>query len=126
MIGVPKQKRANVEMQVFDEVMRDIDKSPVGGYLASYMVVFIESNKEDDDHSEKRFIVLEDTIIVQADTLEDAYDKVLDEVKHTEPYKSSAEGVLVEWVCEGITEFLPIYEFSHNSEIVYREFHSTN
>ncbi|MDQ6975812.1 MAG: DUF4288 domain-containing protein, partial [Mariprofundaceae bacterium] len=76
---------------------------------------------------EKRFIVWENTIIVQASSLDDAYDKVVDEAKlETKPYKGGSDAVPVQWVFEGVTELLPIYEeLEHGAEIMYREHNNT-
>ena len=107
--------------------MHDRNISPVGWYVASYLIRFVELNEEGNDDHEKRFMAWENTIIVRATSLEDAYDKVLDKVKYqTEPYKGGPEGVPVQWVFEGVTELLPIYEeLEHGSEIMYREHNPT-
>jgi len=44
----------------------------------------------------------------------------------TDPYKGGKEGVPVQWVFEGVTELLPIYEeLEDGSEIMYREHNPT-
>lgn len=107
--------------------MRDKNISPVGWYVASYLIRFVELNESGNNDPEKRFIAWENTIIIQAKNLEDAYDKVIEEVKYqTKPYKGGPEGVPVQWVFEGVTELLPIYEeLEHGAEIMYREHNPT-
>ncbi len=107
--------------------MSDKNISPVGWYVASYLIRFIELEEDGNDDPEKRFSAWENTIIIQAEDLDDAYDKVLEEVTYqTEPYKGGPEGIPVQWVFEGVTELLPIYEaLEHGSEIMYREHNPT-
>lgn len=101
--------------------------SPTGWYVASYLIRFIELDEEGNDDPEKRFTAWENTIIVKASNLDEAYDKVVKEAGYqTKPYKGGPEGVPVKWVFEGVTELLPIYEeFEDGSEIMYREHNST-
>lgn len=43
----------------------------------------------------------------------------------TQPYKGGKDGVPVQWVFEGVTELLPIYEeLEDGCEIMYREHNS--
>lgn len=105
----------------------DKNISPEGWYIASYLIRFIELNEEGNDDPERRFLAWENTIIVQANNWEEAYDKVVEEAMiGTGPYKGGTEGVPVQWVYEGITELLPIYEkFEHGAELMYREHNKT-
>lgn len=107
--------------------MHDQNISPTGWYVGSYIIRFVELNETGNDDPEKRVTAWENTIIVKAESLEDAYDKVVEEAGlQTRPYKGGPEGVPVQWVFEGVTELLPIYEeFEHGSEIMYREHNST-
>lgn len=89
----------------------DKNLSPVGWYVASYILRFVELDREDKDDLDGRFFTYENTIIVKAGSLDEAYDKTVTVAKgHTEPYKGGSEGVDVQWVFEGLTEILPIYE----------------
>ena len=107
--------------------MVDKNISPVGWYVGTYIIRFIELNKECNDDLEKRFIAWENTRIIQAISLNEAYDKLVKEASLScKPYKGGTEGVPVQWVFEGVTELLPIYEeFEDGSEIMYREHNPT-
>lgn len=102
-----------------------IDKniSPVGWYVGSYLIRFIELEDSEKFESERRFPAWENTVVVQAKSLEDAYDKIEEIGKNeTGVYKGGPEGVPVQWVYEGITELLPIYEgLADGAEIMWRE-----
>lgn len=85
--------------------------SPVGWYVGSYLLRFIELDARDNDDPDAEFSVWENTVIVKADTLAEAHAKVAAIAQaETEPYKGSPAGVPVQWVFEGITELLPIHE----------------
>lgn len=106
--------------------MQDKIASPIGLYLASYMIVFIESNEPMKEDPEKKFMVWEDTVIVKADNREDAYDRVLDEVIQPDRVQKNPGVLAFSWLCEGVTEFLPIVEvFPHGCKILYQENNST-
>lgn len=85
--------------------------SPVGWYVGSYLLRFIELDARDNDDPDAEFSVWENTVIVKADTLAEAHAKVAAIAQaETEPYKGGPAGVPVQWVFEGITELLPIHE----------------
>ncbi len=73
---------------------------------------FTELGERGNNDPKRRFPTWENTVIVKARSLNHAYDKVVALAKEsTEPYKgSSAPGADVQWVFEGVTELLPIYE----------------
>jgi hypothetical protein len=97
--------------------------SPVGWYVASYLIRFIELNNQDNDNLEKRFLSWENTIIIKANDINEAYNKVVEIAKlDTKPYKGGSEGIPVQWIFEGVTELLPIYEeIEDGSEIMWAE-----
>lgn len=103
--------------------MHDKNKSPVGWYVGSYLIRFIELEDIGNDDLEKRFLSWENTIIVKASDLDEAYGKVVDVAKSdTKPYKGGPDGIPVQWVFEGVTELLPIYEkIEDGSEIMWAE-----
>ena len=103
--------------------MSDKNISPVGWYVGSYIIRFIELNESGNDDLEKRFLAWENTRIIKASNLDEAYDKLVKEAQlETEPYKGGKEGVPVQWIFEGVTELLPIYEeLEDGCEIMYRE-----
>ena len=107
--------------------MNDKNISPVGWYVGSYIIRFIELNESGNDDLEKRFLAWENTRIIKASNLDEAYDKLVKEAQlETDPYKGGKEGVPVQWVFEGVTELLPIYdELEDGSEIMYREHNPT-
>ena len=107
--------------------MSDKNISPVGWYVGSYIIRFIELNQNGNDDLEKRFLAWENTRIIKASNLDEAYDKLVKEAKlGTDPYRAGKEGVPVQWVFEGVTELLPIYEeLEDGSEIMYREHNRT-
>ena len=103
--------------------MTDKNISPFGWYVGSYLIRFTEIDYEKNDDPEERFLSWENTIIVKADNLDHAYDKVVEVAKgDTEPYRGGKEGIPVQWVFEGITELVPIYEkLEDGAEIMWAE-----
>ena len=97
--------------------------SPVGWYVGSYLLRFIELDARDNDDPDAEFTVWENTVIVKADTLAQAHDKVVAIAEaETEPYKGGPAGVPVQWVFEGITELLPIHEpLEDGAEILWTD-----
>lgn len=95
--------------------------APHGWYVASYLLRFIELAEEGNDDPEKRFVTWENTILVKASCMNEAYDKTVKvAMKETEPYKGGPDGVDVQWVFEGITDLLPIYEeLADGAEIMW-------
>ena len=107
--------------------MYDKNISPVGWYVGSYIIRFIELNENSNDDLEKKFLAWENTKIIKASSLDEAYDKLVEEAQsETEPYKGGKDGIPVQWVFEGVTELLPIYEkLEDGAEIMYREHNPT-
>jgi hypothetical protein len=101
----------------------DSDISPVGWYVASYQLRFVELQRPGNHDPERRFLTWENTILIKASSLDEAYDKaVAFGNEHTEPYHGGPNAVDVQWLFEGITELLPIYEaLEDGSEISWRE-----
>jgi len=85
--------------------------APYGWYVGSYLLRFIELEEERNDDPERRFLTWENTVLVKANDLDHAYDKIVKiGMESTAPYKGGSEGVDVQFVFEGVTEILPIYE----------------
>ena len=103
--------------------MTDKYTSPIDWYVASYIIRFIGIGEEGNDDPDNRFLAWENTIIVKATSIEEAYDKVEVHAKtETEPYNGAVDGARVQWLFEGVTELLPIYEkFDDCSEIMFLE-----
>jgi hypothetical protein len=107
-------------------VAQEIDVSPVGGYVGSYVIRFIELDEAGNDDPERDFLVWENTVIVRAGDLDEAYRKVVAVGEGTTtPYRGGDEGLPVQWVFEGVTELLPIYEaLEDGAEILWAEHES--
>ena len=86
------------------------DISPVGWYVGSYLLRFIEVEQEGNYDPEQRFQSWENTVLVKADSMKEAYSKIEQIARsESEPYQGG-KGVPVQWLYEGITELLPVYE----------------
>lgn len=103
--------------------MTDKNVSPVGWYVASYVLRFVELERSDIEDPDARFITWINSILVRASDLDEAYDKTVTFARqNTEPYKGGKQGVPVQWVFEGVTEILPIYEeLQDGAEIMWEE-----
>ena len=101
----------------------DKNKSPVGWYLGSYLLRFIELEDERRHDPNGRFTSWENTVRVQAKTIESAYTKVERIGKqNSKPYRGGPNGIRVQWEFLGVTEVLPIYEaIADGAEIAWRE-----
>ena len=97
--------------------------SPVGWYVASYLLRFVELDDPHKDDIEHKFLSWENTIIIKAYSIAEAFDKAVKIAQaDTEPYKGGEHGIDVQWVFEGITELLPIYEtLEDGNEIMWCE-----
>ncbi len=102
---------------------RDKNISPVGWYVGAYLLRFIEVNEPSNEDDEERFLSWENTVIVKAENMDEAYDKIEKIAKEsTEPYLGGTDAIPVQWVFEGVTELLPIYEeLEDGSEIMWAE-----
>lgn len=101
----------------------DKNHSPVGWYVVSYLLRFVELDGTDQDDDEARFLSWENTILVRAQNLDEAYDKGMQAAQgKTRPYKGGPDGVPVQWKLLGITDVLPIYEeLADGAEIMWAE-----
>ncbi|NTV15166.1 MAG: DUF4288 domain-containing protein [Desulfobulbaceae bacterium] len=103
--------------------MRDKTISPVDWYVGSYLIRFIELKENGNFDPEQKFYSWENTVIVKAKNIDQAFKKIEKIAKSdTKPYKGGPEGVPVQWVYEGITELLPIFEeLEDGAEIMWCE-----
>jgi hypothetical protein len=99
--------------------------SPVGWYVGSYLARFIELEDPLNNDPESRFSTWENTVIVKAVDLDEAFDKIESiGIEHAEPYKGGSEGIPVKWEYLGVTEVLPIYEeLEDGAEIMFTSRH---
>lgn len=73
--------------------------SPVGWYVGSYLIRFIELEDNGNDAPEREFPSWENTVIVKAESLDEAFDKVVAIAeRETTPYPGGPDGVPVQWV----------------------------
>jgi hypothetical protein len=101
----------------------DPNRSPVGWYVASYLLRFVEIKDERKDNARRKFLSWENTVLVKARSLEHAYAKVtkIGRAK-TRPYRGGPKGIPVRWVYEGVTDLLPVYEkLRDGAEIMWTE-----
>jgi hypothetical protein len=92
-------------------VSYDKNVSPVGWYLVSYLLRFVELDDKQRNDDEKRFTSWENTVLVKAATINQAYEKAMLITREAaQPYRGGPEGVPVQWKLVGITDVLPIYE----------------
>ena len=104
----------------------DPSVSPVGWYVGSYVIRFIELEEAGNDDPAREFRVWENTVIVRAGNLDEAYRKIVAIGEGaTTPYLGGDDGVPVQWVFEGVTELLPIYEpLEDGAEIIWADHES--
>jgi hypothetical protein len=89
----------------------DKDLAPFGWYVGSYLLRFVEIGDPTNESDDVRFLSWENTVLVKAASLAEAYDKVvIVGMGAAEPYKGGPEGIDVQWVFEGVTNLLPVYE----------------
>ncbi|MPM16376.1 hypothetical protein SDC9_62755 [bioreactor metagenome] len=101
----------------------DKNVSPVGWYLVSYLLRFVELDDKEKNDDNARFLSWENSILVRATTMDEAYEKGVRMAREaTKPYKGGPAGVLVQWKLVGVTDVLPIYEeLVDGAEIAWTE-----
>jgi hypothetical protein len=103
--------------------MYDKNVSPVGWYIGTYLLRFTEVGYKKNNSPEERFTSWENTVIVKAKDMNEAYAKIAKIGKsHTKPYKGGPNGIPVQWMFEGLTELLPIYDaLEDGAEVIWAE-----
>ena len=101
----------------------DKNVSPVGWYVGTYQLRFVELAHDFNEDPNHKFLCWKNTVIVRAEDLNQAYDKVVAiGMQSTAPYKGGPDGVDVQWLFEGVIELLPIYEeLEDGAEIMWGE-----
>ena len=101
----------------------DRNVSPVGWYLGAYLLRFVELNDPKRDDPNKKFLSWENTVLVRAKSLREAFRKI-DHIgkQNCKPYDGGPERVPVKWDYMGVTEVLPIYEeLQDGAELAWQE-----
>ena len=113
--------RSNAQITQALSVIMDKNISPVGWYVGTYLARFIEIDGTHNNDPESRFATWENTVLVKASNLEEAFEKVETVgIEHAEPYKGGETGVDVQWEYIGIIDLLPVYEeLEDGSEIMW-------
>jgi len=103
--------------------MYDKNISPVGWYVCLYLLRFVELRWPHKDDPDARFVSWENTVLVKAGSVEEAYDKTVAIAKKaSQPYNGGVEAVDVQWVLVGVSEVLPVYEeLEDGAEIMWSE-----
>jgi hypothetical protein len=104
-------------------MVHDKNKSPVGWYYGSYLLRSVELGDATRDDPARRFSSWENTVLVQASSLEAAFAKVERIGKeNSRPYRGGPQGAKFRWEYMGVTELLPIYEkLQDGAEIAWSE-----
>ena len=99
----------------------DRNISPVNWYVGTYLCRFIEIGDKLNNNPDSKFPSWENTVIVKASSLDEAYEKIEKiGIEHQEPYKNALENKPVQWEYLGIIDLLPIYEdLEDGSEIMW-------
>ncbi len=103
----------------------DVNKSPVGLYVARILIRF-EFYDEDKNNVNRHCQAHENEILVKADTQKEAYKKALQFVKlaksegYTTDGKNKRKG---KWLFEGLTSLVAIYnELDDGAEIAWNKY----
>lgn len=99
------------------------DVSPVGWYVGTYQLRFVELADRRKNDPKRRFLCWENTVLVKAKNMREAHRKVVKvSESHTKPYKGGPGAVDVQWQFEGVIDLLPVYEeIEDGAEIMWAE-----
>jgi hypothetical protein len=102
----------------------DSTLSPVGWYYGSYLLRFVELDEPGNEDPERRFVCWENTVIVRAKTLAEAWQKVVKLARsECRPYRGGKEAARVQWKFVGIRHLVPIYEpLEDGAEIAWKPY----
>ncbi len=97
-------------------------ESPVNWYVAKVLIRF-ELVGENTENLNRRCTAWENTILVKAENVEEAYSKALVFGKQEESEYINTDGKKVRWIFEGLTSLLAIYEeLEDGAEIIWSEY----
>ncbi|MDJ0834036.1 MAG: DUF4288 domain-containing protein [Gammaproteobacteria bacterium] len=101
--------------------MADHKLSPFNWYSGSYLVSFNLCDQQLDQDLHKHFDGWEVSVTVFADSMEQAYDKIVEVAERdTHKYVGELGGENVEWQFRGVTELDPLLtDLDHSSDIYY-------
>ena len=101
----------------------DVNRSPVGWYVGSYLLRFVEIQAASNASPRRKFHSWENTVLVRAKSLKHAHAKVARIGRSkTKPYRGGRTGIPVRWIYEGVTDLLPVYEkLRDGAEIMWTE-----
>ena len=101
----------------------DPNHSPVGWYVGSYLLRFVEVGASGNHNPRRRFLSWENTVLVKARSFDEAYTKVTRIGRaSTRPYRGGPKGMPVRWIFEGVTDLLPVYErIGDGAEIMWAQ-----
>jgi hypothetical protein len=100
------------------------NRNQTGWWIASYLERF-EWDNENKANKNRRCLAWENTIVVQAEDREEAYEKAVRVARFSHGLEArSVDGKRKgQWRVEGLTLLLPIYEqFEDGAEILWREY----
>jgi hypothetical protein len=99
----------------------DSSVSPVNWYVASVLIRF-ETEEENLENLNRRCLAWENYHIIKANSPDEAYKKAIKLGKsQVQKYKNS-DGANVQWIFEGLTMLVPIYEeLNDGAEIGWTE-----
>jgi type IV secretory pathway VirB9-like protein len=100
----------------------DTFESPVNWYVARVLIRFAIVG-ENTENLNRRCTAWENTILVKAENVEEAYSKAIEFGKQEESEYINTDGKKVRWIFEGLTSLLAIYEeLEDGAEIIWNEY----
>lgn len=123
MLGADAWKPTRGTSMALGHMSAKLDVSPVGWYVGTYQLRFVELADRKKNDPKRRFLCWENTVLVKAKNLREAQRKVVKVGEaYTKPYKGGTDAIDVRWVFEGVIDLLPVYEeIEDGAEIMWAE-----